>query len=251
MECVTLFLSAFSEASPVIGRTYRALAAAFPLLIAAMFLQASDSPARVTAEEALAKLKAGNERFVAHRMNHPDQSAQRMHDLEEAQHPYAVVLGCSDSRVPPEVIFDQGLGDLFVIRVAGVVPDEEVVGSIEYAVEHLHVPLVVVLGHEKCGAVTAAATVHLEKDHMGSFLNFLKPHVDAARDLEGDLIHNAVCLSVDRISEQLRGSQPVLEPAVLEGKVKIVGARYDLHTGKVIWHEAPKPSVPGIPSETE
>ncbi|MCW5965815.1 MAG: carbonic anhydrase [Bryobacterales bacterium] len=188
----------------------------------------------VTADEALAKLKAGNHRYATHHLKHPDQSARRMHEVEEAQHPFAIVLGCSDSRVPPEILFDQGLGDLFVIRVAGNVPDDEVVGSIEYAVEHLHTPLVVVLGHEQCGAVTAA-THEPEANHTRSFTDWLRPLVDAVRGQPGDLIHNAMCLSVTRIVHELRESEPVLKEAVEKRHVRIVGAHYELKTGKVIW----------------
>ena len=203
-----------------------------------------------SADSALTALKAGNERYIAHRLEHPGHTLKRMQEVEEAQHPFAVILGCADSRVPPEIVFDQGLGDLFVVRVAGAVPDDEVIGSIEYAVEHLHVQLVVVLGHEKCGAVTAAAAVSEQANHMSSFLDGLKPFVREAERQPGDLIHNAVCISVDRIAEALRASEPILENAVLENSVRIVGAHYDLHTGKVIWHNMPAPSNAAAPSES-
>lgn len=188
----------------------------------------------VTSGEALAKLKEGNRRYARHRLKHPDQSARRMHEVEKEQHPFAVILGCSDSRVPPELLFDQGLGDLFVVRVAGNVPDDEVIGSIEYAVEHLHVPLAVVLGHESCGAVTAA-TIAPEQNHTRSFTDWLRPLVDEVRGQPGDLVHNAMCLSVTRIVQHLRQSEPVLKQAVDAGHLHIIGARYELHTGKVIW----------------
>jgi len=188
----------------------------------------------VSADAAVTRLKAGNQRYVAHKLEHPDQTEARLHEVEQAQHPFAVVLGCSDSRVPPEILFDQGLGDLFVVRVAGNVPDDEVIGSIEYAVHHLHTPLVLVLGHEKCGAVTAA-TGEPEANHTRSFTDWLRPVVAEARKQEGDLVHNAMCLMVSRIVKQLKASEPVLKGAVLESKVKIVGAHYDLHTGRVVW----------------
>src|SRR5262245_40561826 len=110
----------------------------------------------LSAEQALARLLAGNARFVAHRERHPDITVRRRRALVSSQHPFAVILGCADSRVSPELLFDEGLGDLFVIRVAGNVVDDVVLGSIEYAVEHLGTKLIVVLGHEKCGAVSAA-----------------------------------------------------------------------------------------------
>src|SRR5262249_39949150 len=108
-----------------------------------------------TADEALAKLMDGNKRYASSHSLHPHQSAGRRHELEATQHPFACILSCSDSRVPPEVVFDEGLGDLFVVRVAGNIVDSAVTGSIEYAVEHLGTPLVLVMGHEKCGAVQA------------------------------------------------------------------------------------------------
>jgi len=111
-----------------------------------------------TGAEALARLMEGNKRFVTRKAQHPDQTLAHLREVESGQHPFAVVLSCSDSRVSPEIVFDQGLGDLFVIRVAGNVTDDTVIGSIEYAVEHLKAPLVVVLGHQGCGAVQAAVS---------------------------------------------------------------------------------------------
>ena len=220
-------------------RSLVVLVPAVLLFICTLMLSADGGviPKMPDAEQALQLLKEGNAHFVKHRLKHPGQSARRMHEVEEGQHPFAVILGCADSRVPPEIIFDQGLGDLFVIRVAGAVPDDEVIGSIEYAVEHLHTPLVVVLGHEKCGAVTAAASGPAEQNHTRSFVNELKHYVDEAMGQQGDLVHNAMCISVDRIVKQLRLSEPVLAPEVSKSKVRIVGAHYDLHTGKVIWHD--------------
>ncbi len=209
---------------------------AAPQAHAASAAKAAKVPAhkQPSADQALALLKAGNHRYATHHLKHPDQSEQRMHEVENEQHPFAVILGCSDSRVPPEILFDQGLGDLFVVRVAGNVPDDEVIGSIEYAVEHLHTQLVVVLGHEQCGAVTAA-THAPEANHTRSFTEWLRPLVEAVRGQDGDLVHNAMCLSVSRIVQELRESEPVLQEAVEKGKVRIVGAHYELNTGKVIW----------------
>lgn len=187
-------------------------------------------------EAALALLKSGNRRYATHHLRHPHQSERRMHEIEQEQHPFAVILGCSDSRVPPEILFDQGLGDLFVIRVAGNVPDDEVVGSIEYAVEHLHASLVVVLGHEQCGAVTAA-TREPEANHTRSFTDWLRPFVEFARNEPGDVVHNAMCRSVTHIVHYLRQSEPVLKDASSRGDLLIVGAHYELHTGKVIWDQ--------------
>src|SRR6185436_12955338 len=111
---------------------------------------------KVTADSALAELRAGNAHHVAHRYQHPHETAERQRQLVSEQHPHAEILSCSDSRVPPELIFDQGLGDVFIVRVAGNVAADTELGSLEYGAEHLHVPLLVVLGHQHCGAVTAA-----------------------------------------------------------------------------------------------
>lgn len=187
----------------------------------------------MTADHALHLLLEGNRRFVRHRVTHPDQSRKRLLELEGGQHPFAVVLGCADSRVPPEVVFDQGLGDLFVIRVAGNVPDDEITGSIEYAVEHLGTPLVMVLGHEKCGAVSAAVQGGEAPGHIGSIVGPMKPSVDQARRMEGDAISNCVRLNVRRVVGELQSSEPILKELVHSGRLKVVGAKYDLHTGQV------------------
>src|SRR6476661_5513416 len=116
----------------------------------------SGETAALSADDALAKLMAGNQRYTRHKEQHPDESLARRKELIGGQHPFAIVLGCADSRVSPELLFDQGLGDLFVIRVAGNIADDAILGSIEYAIEHLGAKLILVLGHEKCGAVSAA-----------------------------------------------------------------------------------------------
>src|ERR1051325_7046902 len=115
----------------------------------------ADQPS-IAPAEAIAKLKEGNARYVSESLQHPDESKDRRTELAKSQHPFAVIVGCSDSRVPSEIVFDQGLGDLFVIRLAGHVISDEALGSIEYAIEHLNTRLVVVLGHQRCGAVQAA-----------------------------------------------------------------------------------------------
>src|SRR5207237_5372942 len=137
----------------VTGRSAACLFVALAMTVAPAVGKETGAP--LTPDQALSRLVAGNQRFVAHKPTHPHEDLARRHDLAGSQHPFAVVLSCSDSRLPPELVFDQGLGDLFVIRVAGNITDAAVIGSIEYAVEHLHAPLIVVLGHEKCGAVTA------------------------------------------------------------------------------------------------
>ena len=151
-----------------------AIAGSILLMILPNCLVAQEK-ASLTADESLARLMEGNKRFVKRKAQHPDQSLAHLREIEPGQHPFAIVLGCSDSRVSPEVVFDQGLGDLFVIRVAGNVTDDAVVGSVEYAVEHLKTPLVVVLGHQGCGAVQAAVSASQEANHTHSFVAPLSP----------------------------------------------------------------------------
>ncbi|MEO8658199.1 MAG: carbonic anhydrase [Bryobacteraceae bacterium] len=191
-------------------------------------------PRPVTPEKALSMLMAGNERYVAGHTLHPDQSKARQLEVEAGQAPFAVVLGCADSRVPPELIFDQGLGDLFVIRVAGNVTGDEITASMEYAVEHLGTSLIVVLGHEKCGAVTASVKGGEVPGHLPSIVGHMRPAVEEAKAMAGDAVSNCVRVNVQHVVRELSHSEPILKEMVESGKVKIVGARYDLHTGKVI-----------------
>ena len=191
----------------------------------------------VPPDEALKRLMEGNKRFVAGRPRHPNQGPRRRSEVAQGQHPFAVILGCADSRVPPEVVFDQGLGDLFVIRVAGNIVDDAVLGSIEYAVEHLGARLIMVLGHAKCGAVAAALEVAGKggsiPGHIASLLKPILPAVEAVKGQAGDPLDNAVRANVERVVGQLRSSEPVLAEMVRGDKVKMVGARYDLKTGEV------------------
>src|SRR5512133_139061 len=147
---------------------------------------------RVTADSAIAELKVGNKHHVQHQYRHPHQTALRQNELTSGQHPHAEILGCSDSRVPPEIIFDQGLGDLFVVRVAGNVATDVEVGSLEYGAEHLHIPLLVVLGHEQCGAVTAAIQGAPPEGHISALVNLIEPAAEKSRGLRGDPVANAV-----------------------------------------------------------
>lgn len=192
----------------------------------------------MSSEEALRRLQEGNQRYVAEAMSHPNQSARRRTVLTDGQHPFAVVLGCADSRVSPEILFDQGMGDLFVVRVAGnTAQSGGVLGSIEYAVECLETPLVVVLGHEKCGAVAAtveAMTTSSEvPGHIGSVVDAIRPAVEQVRGEGGDIVENAVRANVARVVEQLRTSGPILSARVDAGKTTIMGAYYSLESGIV------------------
>jgi carbonic anhydrase len=189
---------------------------------------------QLTPDQALIQLQRGNERFVAGWPDHPNQSARRRREVADTgQQPFAIILSCSDSRVPPEIIFDQGLGDLFVIRVAGNVLDDVILGTIEYAVEHMHTPLVVVLGHDRCGAVTAAVEREKTNSHVQAVVDALQPALTLAERQEGDRISTVINANVRYAVKNLQSSEPVLMGACAAGQLRIVGARYNLDTGEV------------------
>src|SRR5215218_2472661 len=188
-----------------------------------------------SADAVLRELKAGNDHHVRKRYQHPHQTAARQRALATTQHPHAIVLSCADSRVAPEIILDQGLGDLFDVRVAGNVASDTELASIEYAALHLHTPLLVVMGHQKCGAVTAAAESGDAEGHLPSLLALIRPAVERARAQSGDLIDNAVRINVENVVRQVRGSTPVLAALVDRGALTVVGSVYSLDTGKIAW----------------
>ena len=190
---------------------------------------------KITPDSVLAELKAGNEHHVAHRYQHPHETMDRQRELVTGQHPHAEILSCSDSRVPPEIVFDQGLGDLFIIRVAGNVATDAEIGSLEYGAEHLHIPLLVVMGHESCGAVTAAVEGNPPEGHIATLVTLIKPAVEATHAMPGDPVSNAVRANVEMVVKQLRSSTPILSELVAHGKLKIVGAVYSIKTGAVTW----------------
>jgi len=177
-------------------------------------------------------LRTGNQRFVSGNVKHPHQQIEYRESLAAGQHPSAVVLTCSDSRVSPELIFDQGLGDLFVIRTAGNVVDAIGVGSIEYAVEHLHTGLVVVMGHEKCGAVTATLEGGDAQGGIKAIVDQIRTHLAEENVTTTDNVTLGVDANVKAVVRQLSTSEPVLKEKVANG-LKIVGARYNLATGIV------------------
>src|SRR5438093_4948826 len=206
--------------------------------------------------EAISRLKEGNERYTKGKPQHPHESidertglatnsyenasliypdmTKRREELAKSQHPFAVVLGCSDSRVPPEIVFDQGLGDLFVLRVAGNVIDDHSLGSIEYAVDHLSVRLIVVLGHQRCGAVKAAKETIAAKGeapaHIQSLVAAIKPAVEST--LNGDL-DATIKANVKDVVDALGSSTPILKGKVDAGDVRVIGGYYSLDTGAV------------------
>ncbi|WP_432512714.1 carbonic anhydrase [Kineococcus sp. SYSU DK001] len=194
-------------------------------------------------DQALELLREGNARFVTAHEQHTAGTLQRRVHVASAQHPFAIVLSCADSRVPPELVFDQGLGDLFVVRTAGQVLAPPVLGSIQYGVEHLHVPLVLVLGHENCGAVSA--TVDAVRHHsaasgtaIDSLVDAIRPAVERARagTDETHLLAEAVRTNVAAEVSAL-AADPLLAHAVDAGHLRIVGATYDLDDGHVTFTE--------------
>jgi carbonic anhydrase len=201
---------------------------------------APSEPTVTNPTEALERLKAGGERFASGGVHRPDQDTTYRATLAAGQHPFACVLSCVDSRVPPEIVFDQGLGDLFVVRTAGQVLDHAVLGSIQYGVAELKIPLLVVVGHEKCGAVKATLEA-VEKNSAPSgtdidaLVTAIKPAVVAVEEEKpADKLDAAVRHNVTNIVADL-GTKAILSAAVAAGTLKIVGARYDLDTGEVEW----------------
>jgi carbonic anhydrase len=201
---------------------------------------ATNPRAGLTADDALADLMAGNERFIKGQPESPRRLPKDYVPLATAQFPEAVILACADSRVPPEILFDQGVGDLFVVRVAGNVvggTGAVVKGSIEYAVAVLNVPLIMVLGHSNCGAVKSAIE-HIDQNDslpgaIEGLVNLIKPAVTEVRGKPGDKLANAIRANVRLGVERLKTLDPILASPVSAGKLKIVGATYDLATGRV------------------
>jgi carbonic anhydrase len=196
---------------------------------------------KVAPADALARLKAGNQRFIAGKLQHPHQNPKRRTELATGQRPFAIVLGCADSRTPPEVLFDQGLGDLFVIRVAGNVVDDHVLASIEYAVDHLGAQLIVVLGHRRCGAVQAAKETLDSKAeapaHINSLVAAIQPAVEATRGAD---LESTIKANTGNVVQSLRSSEPALKKEAEAGAITVLGAYYDLDTGAVVFTEEKK-----------
>lgn len=187
------------------------------------------SPAKNPVE----RLMQGNQRYVTSTtVCHEDWSAKRT-ALSEKQKPFAVIVTCSDSRVPPEIIFDQSLGDLFVVRVAGNIVDDFAVGSIEYGVNILGANLVLVLGHSNCGAVDAALKGMKFDNHIQEVLNAIQPAVMATKGMSGDLLEKTIKANVKEVEEKLKTSKPLLAKLIKDGSLQISGAYYNLDSGKV------------------
>lgn len=188
---------------------------------------------RPNAEKVIEILQEGNKRFVSGKLEHPNHCEESRQSLAAGQEPIATILTCADSRVPPVDISDQGLGDLFVVRVAGNVIGDHSLGSIEYAVKHLHTPVVVVMGHASCGAVGAVASGAQLEGHIATLGPAIQTAIKNVKDVEGDLVNNASKELARLVSEKIAQSEPVIAEMVQDGSVKIVPAYYDLVTGKV------------------
>ena len=198
----------------------------------------SNTESTVSADEALQRLKAGNERFLAGTAKFPTVQKEILADLAKGQHPYATILSCSDSRVPPELIFDAGFGELFIIRVAGNVVSPEIAGSLQYAGRHLRTPLFVVLGHTGCGAIGAAIDTKLHGTRQHSRIQLLVDNIlPGLADLDQQLTPEAML--AQGVEANVRWSmRQILETPEgrerqAEGSVKLLGAIYEIETGRV------------------
>ncbi|HCS19339.1 MAG TPA: hypothetical protein DIW47_02055 [Bacteroidetes bacterium] len=188
------------------------------------------------------RLERGNQRFIDGKPSHPNETALRIRQLKDGQRPFVTVVSCSDSRVPPELVFDQGFGDIFSVRTAGHVIDDLELGSIEYAVEHLHCSLIVVLGHTHCGAVKAFVDSkgdYKHMDHLKSVMDFIGNEVEEKRLIASDSLslEKAIDANIFHDVHLLRSSTPILADHYYSKKVQIIGALYDIETGKVRFYK--------------
>ncbi|MDR0327257.1 MAG: carbonic anhydrase [Planctomycetaceae bacterium] len=220
------------------------------LLIVPAFASDHDGVHSIAPQEALQMLIDGNARFVAGNLTHPDETLDRARDTAiNGQHPFVTILSCSDSRVPLDIIFDQGIGDIFAIRVAGNVIGDHELGSIEYGVEHAGTRLCIILGHTKCGAVTAASTGGGNEGNISSLMQAIRPAVQRTEKETGktgkEIVEPCAINNVFHQMETLYKKSEILREAVHNGDLLIVGAIYDIETGKVefIRQQRQKPVV--------
>ena len=184
----------------------------------------------MTPEAALKTLMEGNQRFSQDQSLHSDRTSERRQELASKQAPYAVIVGCSDYRVAPEIVFDQGIGDLFIVRVAGNVVGPLELDSIEYSAIYLHSSLIMVLGHENCGAIKAVLA-GTTKD-IESVAELIQPAAEATKNQKADRLENTIKTNAKMMADQLRKS-PVLSPMIASKKLSVVPAYYNFHTGKI------------------
>jgi carbonic anhydrase len=190
-------------------------------------------PTTAAPTQALEALIAGNRRYAAAGQTHPRQTSDYRFTLLEGQNPFAAILSCSDSRVPSELIFDQGLGDLFIVRTAGHVINDIVLGSVEFAVHALKVPLVLVLAHTQCGAVASAVSDQPVPGHIGHVIKHLRVAVESVRGQQGDLVEHAIVANARLCAAYILESSPLIRQLVEQDRVHVVAACYDLATGYV------------------
>jgi carbonic anhydrase len=186
----------------------------------------------LTPDAALKQLMDGNKRFVDRKRQSPNQDFVRITEVAKSQKPFAAILGCADSRFPPEIVFDRGFGDLFVCRVAGNVATPEEIGSLEFGTLVLGAKVIVVIGHERCGAVDASIKGTQVPGQIGSLLDAIKPAVESSKDQTGDRLENACKANALLQASRLKAS-PVIAKLIEENKLKVVGGYYDLDTGAV------------------
>ncbi|MBN3874001.1 MAG: carbonic anhydrase [Nostoc sp.] len=186
----------------------------------------------ITPDKALQELLDGNERFAKRKRRNPDQSYSRLVEVAKGQKPFASILGCADSRVPSEIVFDQGLGDLFVCRIAGNIATTQQIGSLEFGSLVLGSKVIMVVGHERCGAVQAAMKGDPVPGQIGSLLEAIKPSVESSKDKSGDKLENACKANILAQIKKLKSST-VLSELIKAEKLKIVGGYYDLDTGAI------------------
>jgi carbonic anhydrase len=196
----------------------------------------SEEKSLPTPAAAWERLKEGNARYVADKPAGPRRDARRRGDVAKGQSPFAIVLSCADSRVVPELLFDQGLGDMFVVRVAGNVGDRGIIGSMEYAVGNLKTPLIVVLGHEQCGAVKAVIHGEVAKGDLGWLLKQVHAGKTTGNN-KGPSLADAIALNALFQAKRLSAESPLLRESVATGRVRIVAGVYSLDTGAVRWLE--------------
>lgn len=197
-----------------------------------------------TGDESLQKLMDGNKRYVEGKLANKDLGDTKRKELSKGQKPFAIVVTCSDSRVPPELLFDQGLGDIFVIRVAGNIVDPIALGSIEYGAEHLHSPLIFILGHSKCGAVKATLEAKGKPEgNIGEIVKKITPAAQAAKKKGGtddQILETAIKENVKNVYKDLMSKSTIIPHLIEKGELKIVGGEYSLETGKVEMIDLPK-----------
>ncbi|PYK67030.1 MAG: carbonic anhydrase [Verrucomicrobia bacterium] len=200
--------------------------------LAALVFAADYPTPSVSTDAALANLKEGNARFATHEVSQGKPNAAKRAETAQTQRPFAIVVACADSRTSPELIFDHNIGDLFVVRTAGNLVDDYALGSIEYAVNHLGARLIVVVGHDGCGAVKAALTSDTAPGHVQSLVRDIQPAIKAVKGKEGDPLHLAITENARLMADKIRSQTDFGE---LAKEVRIVYGVYDLTTGKVDW----------------